>query len=325
MGNHLVSVIISAYNRPELLQASLASVLSQTYNEIEVIVQDDSTDDACQCIVAQAADGRVKYTRNVPSLGTSANLRAGYRKSLGRFFCTLNDDDLYAPNYIEVMVDAMETRPDIAIAFCDHFVINERGEVLEPETEQNTRAWRRNTLPEGVVRPAIECAILHKAIPSMFALFRREFIDLEDFPDDVGSGYDYWLSYLGVRDGRGVFYTSRRLTFYRVHSDSQTAGFVDPLKKLYFAQYSQFIDQRLLSDRRLREVHPAVRMRLAESHRAAAFAWLRLSNRTEAAMECERSWSLRPSIGVIVGFILCATPKRLVSAVLNRRRSAALS
>src|ERR1700761_7366285 len=101
MLNPTVSVVVSAYNRPEMLSSALASLLAQTYTHLEIIVQDDSTTDDSQVAVEALADPRIRYTRNKPSLGTSANLRAGYRKCTGKYFCALNDDDLCHPDYIQ--------------------------------------------------------------------------------------------------------------------------------------------------------------------------------------------------------------------------------
>ena len=77
----------------------------------------------------------------------------------------------------------------------------------------------------------------------MFALFRTEAIDFDDFPEEVSSSYDYWLTYLAVRNGGAAFYEPRRLTSYRVHPGSETSSFTDPEKRLRFLQYNEFIDR----------------------------------------------------------------------------------
>src|SRR5271154_847534 len=178
MPKPLVSVIISAFNRPAMLLAAINSVQSQTYEQLEIIIQDDSTNGECQRVVLNLCDSRVRYIHNIPSLGTAANLRAGYRKSSGKYFSTLNDDDLYAPDYIEQMVERMEANPRLSLSFCDHYIINHEDDILTKETEQNTHTWNRDVLQDGIIEPAIELAIVHKSIPAMFAVFRREFIDL---------------------------------------------------------------------------------------------------------------------------------------------------
>jgi glycosyltransferase involved in cell wall biosynthesis len=315
MPKPLVSVIISAFNRPKMLLAAIHSVQSQTYEQLEIIIRDDSTNDECQRVVLNLCDSRVRYVHNIPSLGTAANLRAGYRESSGKYFSTLNDDDLYAPDYIAQMVEVMEANPRLSLAFCDHYIINHEGDILTQETEQATHIWKRDLLRDGDIDRAIELAIVHKSIPAMFAVFRRESIDLDDFPDEVSSGYDYWLSYLAVREGNPIYYTSRRMTYYRVHHESQTASFSDPLKRLQFSRYSQYINKKLLSDPRLDSIHSALYPRLAGAHVTAGFALLRLSHRMEAFNEFMKSLRIRPSASVFAGLIFCSTPQFILKAI----------
>jgi glycosyltransferase involved in cell wall biosynthesis len=307
----LASVVVSAYNRPDMLRSALASVIGQTYSELEIIVQDDSTNEACLEVVLEFNDSRIRYTHNSPSLGTAANLLDGYRKATGTYFSTLNDDDLYGPTYIDFMVRQLEAYPNATIAFSDHFVINGAGKVLLELTDRNSRYWHRDRLREGLITPAFDVALVHKSIPAMLAVFRRSTIDLEDFPDDVSAGYDYWLSYLAVRSGAPIFYTPQRLTSYRTHNESQTAGFADPAKRLTFTRYSQYIHTRILDDERLKSIHSTIRSRLARDYSAAGVALLRLGRNAEAAQELKQSLRTMPRLSAFAALLLCAVPPQV--------------
>jgi glycosyltransferase involved in cell wall biosynthesis len=142
----LVSVIVSAFNRPEMLRAALNSVLAQTYKDIEIIVQDDSTISECSSVVATIDDPRIIYTHNQPSLGTIQNLLTGYRRASGDYVCTLNDDDLYLPEYLSTMVDGLERHPACCMAFSDHWIIDADGNVDHALSDKNSanfgRWWR---------------------------------------------------------------------------------------------------------------------------------------------------------------------------------------
>jgi glycosyltransferase involved in cell wall biosynthesis len=316
----LVSVIISAYNRPSMLEQALISVRSQTYDPIEILIQDDSTNDACEKIVEiYRHDARIHYSRNRPPLGTSLNLRAGYRSSRGKYFCTLNDDDLYHAKYIETMVEAMERDSGYSIAFSDSYLIDQNGQIKEEETEANTRDSYRSLLQEGSVENTLEVGLVSKSIPGMLALFRRDSIDLDDFPPEVSSGYDYWVTYLALRDGSPIYYTPQRLTYYRIHDGSQTASFVDPEQRLRFSKYSQFIHERFLADPRLKSIHSALYPRLAQAHSLAGFSRLRLRDRRQAFREFVASYRVQPGRTAVLGFAMCLAPLSAIRFALNRR------
>jgi glycosyltransferase involved in cell wall biosynthesis len=315
----LVSVIISSYNRPSMLREALLSVRAQTYDELEILVQDDSTSDECRQVVKSFSDPRIRYSKNEPPLGTSLNLLAGYRSSRGKYFCTLNDDDLYAPMYIATLIEAMEGNANYSIAFSDSYLIDSDGKLNEEETDANTRSSLRGRLREGSVPNPLEVGILSKSIPGMLALFRRDAVDLDDFPQEVSSGYDYWLTYLALRDGRPIYYSPDRLTFYRIHDGSQTSSFADPEQRLRFLRYSQYIHERFLADSRLKSIHSVLRSRLAQSYSSSGFSWLRLRNRNSAFLEFINSFRVKPTSAAMIGFTMCLAPRTVVDLALKHR------
>lgn len=321
MNNPLVTVVISSYNRPAMLKSALQSVLAQTYAELEILVQDDSTNEDCYKVVQNFSDGRIVYSRNDPPLGTSANLCAGYKRAQGKYLCTLNDDDRYDPLYLRTMVTAMERNEDCSVAFSDHFIIDEYGSVDQAATEASSRSFGRLKLSEGVVPNALLAGIVLQSIPGMFALFKREIIDFDDFPAEVSSGYDYWLIYLALRDGHHAYYMPQRLTYYRAHKGSQSAGFSDPAERLRFLDYLRYIHERFLSDSRLLSVHAPLRPRLAQTYSSTGFALVKTGNNRKALQQFFSAWKIKPSRSSLLGMLLCCIPLSLSSMVLKSRMS----
>jgi glycosyltransferase involved in cell wall biosynthesis len=286
-------------------------VCNQTHDALEIIVQDDSTNDECARVVRAVGDSRVRYTHNFPAMGTAANLLAGYRKATGTYFSTLNDDDLYGLDYIERMVEKLESNVNLSVAFSDQFIIDGKGTILTERTERNTRDWHRHA--------TYEIAILHKSIPAMLAVFRREAIDFNDFPTEVAAGYDFWLSYLAVRNGNPIYYTPDRLTYYRSHDESQTAALSNPRKRLAFARSSQYMHTRFIADKRLTSIHPQLIVELAQDHRTAGFALLRLKQRGAALNEFITSLRTRPTWRAVAGLMLFVTPSGILKNALQTR------
>jgi glycosyltransferase involved in cell wall biosynthesis len=320
MPDPLVSVIISSYNRPEMLRSAIESVIHQTYTNLEIIVQDDSTTDDCGDAVNDYTDDRVTYTRNKPPLGTGVNLRDGYRKSRGKYFCTLNDDDRYHCDYIKTMVEVMESDPDYTLGFSDHYIIDAKGDINEIETEKNTAQWGRSTLQEGCVSNPLEEGLVRRSIPAMFSFFRRSSIDLEDFPAEVSAAYDWWLTYLALRTGGSAYYTPKRLTYYRVHQGSQTATFADPKERLRDLNYRQYILNRFLADSQLRSIHALLYTRLATVQTTEGFAWLRLADRGRAYKSFLLSCKTKLSKAAVAGLIFCVLPKPVWEYVDRRKK-----
>jgi hypothetical protein len=118
MKEGLVSVIVPVYNRPRLLEQSVASVLSQTYPNFEVIIVDDaSTDDTPRVIEElRARDPRIRSIRR-PNGGPGLARESGRQVADGEFIQYLDSDDLLEPLKFELQVAALRANPDAGIAY----------------------------------------------------------------------------------------------------------------------------------------------------------------------------------------------------------------
>lgn len=141
----LVSVIIPVYNVEDYLDRCVASVVGQTFQNIEVILVDDgSTDGSAEiCDRWSAKDSRVK-TLHQTNQGVSAARNAGLQAASGNWILQVDSDDYIAPDAVERLVStANETSSDMVI--CDflrgsednHVFVDEYSkevELIDPET-----------------------------------------------------------------------------------------------------------------------------------------------------------------------------------------------
>ena len=92
-----VSVVIPTYNREHVLPRALASVLSQDFADLEVVIIDDGSRDETPARVAGIADPRVRYTRFDQNRGIGAARSAGVEASRGDLVAFLDSDDRWKP------------------------------------------------------------------------------------------------------------------------------------------------------------------------------------------------------------------------------------
>ncbi|MBC8135451.1 MAG: glycosyltransferase [Fibrella sp.] len=120
-----ISVIIPTYNRAELLRKTLDSVLSQTKPADEVIVVDDgSTDETRQAVARYRHPVMYHYQKNA-HLGAARN--TGQRLATGEALLFLDSDDLLTPHALERLTEALQARPDVALAYCACRFIDAEG------------------------------------------------------------------------------------------------------------------------------------------------------------------------------------------------------
>jgi glycosyltransferase involved in cell wall biosynthesis len=127
----LVSVVLPTYNGSRFIAASIESCLNQTYPHFELIVVDGGSTDDTLAIVARVADTRVRVMQqpsNSQRLPGALNL--GFAHASGEFYTWTQDDDVYMPEAIEVLVGALVAQPEAGLAYAGMWFIDEKGKVI---------------------------------------------------------------------------------------------------------------------------------------------------------------------------------------------------
>lgn len=109
--NNLISIIIPTYNRANLIEDTLKSVISQTHKDWEIIVVDDgSTDNTAEVIKPFLENPRIKYAYRPKERkgGGNAARNYGYELSRGKYVKWLDSDDLLLPDCLEKQFLAIE-------------------------------------------------------------------------------------------------------------------------------------------------------------------------------------------------------------------------
>ncbi|MBE9178463.1 glycosyltransferase family 2 protein [Oculatella sp. LEGE 06141] len=126
----LVSVIIPAYNAEPFLERTLESVLSQTYNHLEVLVIDDGSTDRTVELVQSVAqrDRRVRLLQQ-PNSGVAIARNSGIQAAQGEFIAPIDADDIWYPQKLEKQVRVMLQDTSAGLVYTWSIYLNETGEL----------------------------------------------------------------------------------------------------------------------------------------------------------------------------------------------------
>ena len=116
-----VSVVIPTFNMASTLGKAIASVLSQSYSPLEIILVDDGSTDATQAIVdkiKETSPEKILYTRQ-DNTGKSSALNAGINNSTGEFIAFLDADDTLPRHSLEDRVNFLQFNPQLDAVFTD--------------------------------------------------------------------------------------------------------------------------------------------------------------------------------------------------------------
>jgi glycosyltransferase involved in cell wall biosynthesis len=122
-----VSVCIPTYNYGRYLGTAIDSVLAQEYEDFELIVVDNASDDDTATVVAARRDQRLRVYRNDRNLGLFGNFARCLELATGEFVKFLAADDWLHPAYLREAVTLMKRHPTAAIVSAPGFFVDADG------------------------------------------------------------------------------------------------------------------------------------------------------------------------------------------------------
>lgn len=117
--NELVSIIMPSYNTANYISDSINSVLSQTYNNWELIIVDDCSTDNSIDVVKSFGDPRIILLQNETNSGAALSRNYALREAKGKWIAFLDSDDVWVPEKLEKQIAFMEEN-DYAFTFTDY-------------------------------------------------------------------------------------------------------------------------------------------------------------------------------------------------------------
>jgi glycosyltransferase involved in cell wall biosynthesis len=117
----MVSIGMPVYNGAVYIREAIASLITQTYFDFELIISDNASGDETESICRSfaAADPRIRYIRQARNIGATANFEFVLREAKGRFFMWHASDDVSHPSRIGKCVEVLERHEDVAVVSSD--------------------------------------------------------------------------------------------------------------------------------------------------------------------------------------------------------------
>ncbi|HBE43981.1 MAG TPA: hypothetical protein DDW17_00665 [Deltaproteobacteria bacterium] len=128
----LVSIGLPVYNGEKYIRQALDSLLAQDFEDFELIISDNASEDATAEICKQylEKDDRIKYYRNEINIGGVANFNKLIEYANATYFMWASHDDIWEPFYVSRLVKRLESHESIVLVFSDFDNIDEDGKQI---------------------------------------------------------------------------------------------------------------------------------------------------------------------------------------------------
>ncbi len=249
-----VTVIIPTYNRVNIIERTLASVLDQDYRKVEIVVIDDGSTDATESVVRRIAESNtdidkwIRYIRQ-ENLGACVARNRGMMHATGDYIMFLDSDDLIKPTKLSAQVNKMEAE-NSQCSICDFECIDETGNpvgrfknnrhphdfirnLVSPSI--STVLMRRDSVPPGLqwdsrLKRIQDMDFIFKYFASVGtwsyvnqALFRYCLHGGERISDSYLKGIQYSVlrkSFKSYIEGNATFITTEPVELYRAYTQA---------------------------------------------------------------------------------------------------------
>jgi len=215
------TVLIDTYNYGEFVEEAIQSAIDQTYpaSHYEIVVVDDGSTDDTSRRVKRFGD----WVRYFPKEngGQASAFNFGIAQARGEFVCLLDADDIWLPNKLERVAQAIASNSDTVHVYDQPMVW---------DSEKNRVTHGGYPLQSGKIPESPAALLSHWMVPASSLAFRRGTLDtLLPIPEVLRTQADAYLSGLIIFLGP-VVGIPESLTKYRIHGQNLFAGLLTPEK-----------------------------------------------------------------------------------------------
>lgn len=148
-----VSIIIPVYNHAHQIKKAIYSVLSQTFQDFELVVVNDGSIDNLEEVLAEFTN--IKVVWHEKNLGRAAARNSGILASSGQYVAFLDADDQWMPDKLAMQVRYLEENPEISICLTGFQFVYTNGQKRNTVL-QNSLPWKKYLLkhirfPDGTI------------------------------------------------------------------------------------------------------------------------------------------------------------------------------
>lgn len=246
----LVSIIVTSYNQSNFILDALESVKKQTYNNLELIIAENGSNDnsleICKSWVAKNSTRFVScmVLESKSNIGITANLNRGVKASNGKWLKILYGDDILLENCITDFMDFSLQNPNAKIIFGKMKLLNHtKNTLIELPIpsfffESFDKQYEMVYLGSGLQAPAY---IINKPFLQKISYFDERYPFLDDVP-----------LYIKIAEAKEKFYYMNKfVVIYRRHNSNITATKFNFINiKLYESQKRLFYDKIIPFDKK---------------------------------------------------------------------------
>ncbi len=117
----MITIIVVTYNHKYFIEDCIKSILTQSYEDYEIIITDDCSNDGAIEVLKdiETWDKRIKVLYSEKNQGISGNINRGFRIAKGEYIALIAGDDMMLPGKLQKQVECLDKNPNVGICLHD--------------------------------------------------------------------------------------------------------------------------------------------------------------------------------------------------------------
>lgn len=227
-----LSIIMPVFNSEKYIAETIRSLLAQSYQDFELIIINDGSEDNSADIISTFKDSRIRFFNNPTNKGIVYSRNKGLTEARGKYIAPFDADDLARKDKFEKQIQFLKKNPDFGMIGSWVLLIDKNGKQLK-------KKWKLNAPPNRI--PSILLFRNYFAQPAV--VIRREAVPLHGYVQgyDIGEDYIMWHE---ITEKFKTWNYPEYLIKCRIHPDSTMHREIHNMaareKKIYKTIYKAF-------------------------------------------------------------------------------------
>lgn len=245
--NMKISIIVPIYKVEKYINQCIDSIICQTYQDLEIILVDDGSPDACPEICDKYADmdNRIIVIHK-QNEGLIAARKSGLKTATGEYVCFVDGDDWIAPDmYEKISKSINKYNPDCVIT---QFLFAFEDKTIPSDYLLVKEYYNREDIENSIFPTMLFKGQYYRfgIFPNCWTkVFKREILQkhLYDVDNRIRMGEDIAFTYPCLMECQSIAFIDEPLYYYRQNSESMTASYDKNLSEIYFLPYKALTDK----------------------------------------------------------------------------------
>ena len=226
-----VGIIMNCHNGEKFLSESINSLLSQTYQNWELIFWDNLSSDKSKEVLKSFSDNRIKYYSSDKFLNLYEARNLAIQKSIGKYICFLDTDDLWTKDKIEKQINFLKENQEYKMVYSNYYILDEKKKIkykkyTSPLPQGNITKSLLKNYSVGILTTCLEKKIFDKLN------FKKEYNIIGDF--------DFFIK---LSQEQKIGCIQKPLAYYRLHE----TNYSNKKLKLYVNELTGWIKENYSS------------------------------------------------------------------------------